>query len=167
MPSLTKFPANLASVEITRKSATSARPSPPPTAAPWISAITGFRQANNRTACTYKRLAPPDAISLSREKFAPAQNDFPSDASTSTRQARSRSRASNASARSEISLSSKKLCGGRWISTRAMCAESSTEISGTIDSPLLIHRCRLEIAGLHDRNGGRIDVLAERRAHLI
>jgi len=47
-----------ASGAATRKSATRARPSPPPIAAPWIAATTGFVARNSRTASRYNGLLP-------------------------------------------------------------------------------------------------------------
>src|SRR5262249_53620396 len=62
-------------------------------------------------------------------KLAPAQNALPWAASTMARILTSSSKLSNASAISLIKGISKKLCGGRRISTRAMCPLFSTPMS--------------------------------------
>src|ERR1700678_277728 len=62
-------------------------------------------------------------------KFAPAQNAFPCAARTSARHSASASKVSNAVAISPISAASKKLFGGRLISTSATWPVFSTPMS--------------------------------------
>ena len=52
IPSRAKFATNRDSSQAMRKSAESASPSPPPTAAPCTAATTGFVHENTRTAST-------------------------------------------------------------------------------------------------------------------
>src|SRR3977135_2693481 len=54
MPSRAKLALKRDSGLATRKSADSATPRPPPTAAPWTAATTGLRAANSLTACSYR-----------------------------------------------------------------------------------------------------------------
>ena len=97
MPSFAKLAENRASGAATRKSAVSASPSPPPMAAPWIAATTGFLALNSRTPSRYIRPVVlrkpssvnsllPDSPLLPEPKLAPAQKDLPLDCSTMARQ---------------------------------------------------------------------------------
>ena len=130
MPSLAKLAANRACGAATRKSAVNAKPKPPPMAAPCTAATTGFFAPNSRTPSRYNKpvvflnpssvnSALPDASSWPVPKLAPAQNDLPFDANTMARQSRFSSKSLYASAICAMRSRSKKLCGGRSISTVA------------------------------------------------
>ena len=109
MPSLTKLAPKRASGVATRKSGTSARPRPPPMAAPWMAPTTGLVLRNSRAASRYRipvvfrkpssvKSALPDSSSLPLPKFAPAQKCLPWAASTMARQSGFLSASANASA---------------------------------------------------------------------
>ncbi len=68
-------------------------------------------------------------VSMRFEKSAPAQNERPSAAKTIARQSGSASSRSKASPISATSALSKKLCGGRRISTVATWPSRLTPIS--------------------------------------
>jgi CDP-diacylglycerol--glycerol-3-phosphate 3-phosphatidyltransferase len=84
--------------------------------------VSGLREylAELRVSVPVSRLA----------KLAPPQKDLPSAQSTTARHAGVSSRASSASARLRMSGTSRKLCGGRWISTSA-----TFPLSATLTSP--------------------------------
>src|SRR5664279_4010063 len=124
-----------------------ARPSPPPTAAPWTAATIGFLVRNSRPASRYRcctawsrsssRGRWPSWLSVEPSpKLAPAQNALPCAASTTARQLMSWSSASSAPAISWISAISKKLFGGRRISIKATWPVTSTAIS--VNGPMAL-----------------------------
>jgi hypothetical protein len=101
-----KLTEKRACAQPTRKSGTSASPSPPPIAGPWIAPTAGFVQAKRRTASKYSGLTARglfcSGVASRFAKFAPAQNDAPCEQSTIARHAGSASSASKASAMPRI-----------------------------------------------------------------
>ena len=163
MPSRVSVNPNLAPDSAMTRSATAHRPMPPPSAAPWTRAITGTGHvsiASNISAIAIASCSLPstsrDIAARIQSMSAPAQNVWPSPASTTARRsvAESRSSAANAARSSAISEASNALCrSGRASVTRATTPPGS----GPLDAQALAHRSCIVRAGQRPRPSGRRD----------